>query len=78
MRVSHCLACVAAATALLVLSGCGTTRSPSSRSSSSAAHRAPVYSPLTDVQADDIAIHALGLVGTPYRYGGNTPDSGFD
>ena len=76
MRVSHCLACVAAATALLVLSGCGTTRSPSSRSS--AAHRAPVYSPLTDVQADDIAIHALGLVGTPYRYGGNTPDSGFD
>lgn len=26
----------------------------------------------------DIAIHAMGLAGTPYRYGGNTPDSGFD
>ena len=75
MRVFHSLPLLAAATALLVLSGCSTVRSPSS---SSASHRAPVYSPLNDEQADDIAIHALGLVGTPYRYGGNTPDSGFD
>ncbi|WP_137818390.1 C40 family peptidase [Pseudomonas sp. 2FG] len=28
--------------------------------------------------ADDVLLRALGLVGTPYRYGGNTPDSGFD
>jgi len=28
--------------------------------------------------ANDILFTALGLVGTPYRYGGSTPDGGFD
>ena len=28
--------------------------------------------------ANDVLMRAIGLVGTPYRYGGNTPDSGFD
>jgi cell wall-associated NlpC family hydrolase len=28
--------------------------------------------------ANEILFNALGLVGTPYRYGGSTPASGFD
>jgi cell wall-associated NlpC family hydrolase len=28
--------------------------------------------------ANDVLFRALGLVGTPYRYGGNTPQGGFD
>ncbi|HEX7348524.1 MAG TPA: C40 family peptidase [Rhodanobacteraceae bacterium] len=28
--------------------------------------------------ANNVLIRAIGLVGTPYHWGGNTPDSGFD
>ena len=42
--------------------------------------RAPVFAPTQSFSpvADDVLFRALGLVGTPYRWGGNTPDSGFD
>ena len=81
MRAFHSLSLAACAAALLVLGGCSTSRAPSaSSSSSSASPPAPIRTspPLSAEQAHDIAIHALGLVGTPYRYGGNTPDTGFD
>ncbi len=31
-----------------------------------------------EVGPNDILFRAIGLVGTPYRYGGNTPNGGFD
>ena len=82
MRAFHPVGLAAACTAaLLVLGGCSTSRAPSSSSApSSTPAPAPLRTspPLSAEEAHDIAIHALGLVGTPYRYGGNTPDSGFD
>ena len=62
--------CVLGLACALLLGGCSTTPAPGPSRS--------VASSLSDEHAHDIAIHALGLVGTPYRYGGNTPESGFD
>jgi hypothetical protein len=55
----------------LLMVGCASPPSP---------QRPPVSNipPLTTEQSNSITIHALGLVGTPYRYGGNTPEGGFD
>ena len=33
---------------------------------------------LLRASANEVLIRAIGLVGTPYRYGGNTPEGGFD
>lgn len=56
---------------LLIVAGCASSPPQGARN----AFR---YPSLTVEQASDVAIHALGLVGTPYRHGGDTPDGGFD
>jgi hypothetical protein len=30
------------------------------------------------LRSNEVLMRAIGLVGTPYRYGGNTPEAGFD
>ncbi len=72
---------VAGATALLVLlAGCATrpvhTTTPAG-GFGNAIDGPEVASRLSVEQANDVTLYAVSLVGTPYRYGGNTPDSGF-
>jgi len=72
LRQSFCLFPLAAA--LLVLGGCASPpRAPEAMGIAS-----EIPSRLSVDQANDVTLYALSLVGTPYRYGGNTPDGGFD
>ncbi len=38
----------------------------------------PVVPPADPARSNAVLMRAIGLVGTPYRYGGNTPEGGFD
>ncbi|MFM9902424.1 MAG: C40 family peptidase [Polaromonas sp.] len=71
IKPRRALALAGALAALLLLGACGST--PGVRGAS-----APVPSRVSNEQASEVTVYAVGLVGTPYRYGGNTPDSGFD
>lgn len=75
MRALSCSLLLAATVALV---GCSTPPTPSPSATGAWPTQRSAAPTLSDEQAHGIAIHALGLVGTPYRYGGNTPDSGFD
>lgn len=60
---------------LAMLAACG---GPRVKPNAAAAQR---YTPPLhqgEVGPNDILFRAIGLVGTPYHWGGNTPDSGFD
>lgn len=69
-RPLHCLA-LACALALAACSAPHKSPQPIPRFTAPTRHSG-------EVNANDILFRAIALVGTPYRYGGNTPQGGFD
>lgn len=71
------LLCLGAALALL-LGGCGGKGNTRPAPAPAAQRAWPRVEAADPVAANAVLMRAIGLVGTPYRYGGNTPESGFD
>jgi len=73
---------VVLATAVLLLAACASSphrREATYKPSRSALADEPARAPKGEAAtANDVLFRALALVGTPYHWGGNTPESGFD
>ena len=73
MRALREICCLAVIVGVVVMGACSTSRpKPQPAAFVARPHQKGA------VNANDILFRAIGLVGTPYRYGGNTPQSGFD
>jgi cell wall-associated NlpC family hydrolase len=65
---------------LLLVAGCGheAIRPTPAAHARIVQHAWPILPPADPAAANAVLMRAISLVGTAYRYGGNTPEGGFD
>lgn len=78
---SRCLG-LSSAVLMILLSACATTQTPRTSDEASQTHRLE-DADSTEMRdlgqvSNEVIIRAISLVGTPYRYGGTQPGTGFD
>src|SRR5688572_6215314 len=61
----------------VLLAGCGSDNVRPTSPAAATRNWATIV-PADPDAANAVLMRAISLVGTPYRYGGNTPDGGFD
>ena len=61
----------------VLLAGCGGDHVRPAAPAAATRHW-PTVTPADPAAANAVLMRAISLVGTPYRYGGNTPEGGFD
>lgn len=62
----------------LLLAACGKEQVRPTAPTGASQRHWPQVRPADPQSANAVLMRAIGLVGTPYTYGGNTPESGFD
>lgn len=66
------------AVSILQLAACGSSKAPKTKISSIQTQKIKITHIGRDQASQELMLHSMSLIGTPYKYGGNSTATGFD